>query len=88
MDFPPRMTDAAPVSWSELCPLPEEADPERVKNVVSPKDYEELEVGPSKKFFFRKNMTPDERTKYRDLVISYSDVFAWSPTDLRVFQQR
>ena len=80
---PTRMTGSDPVSWSQARMYPEEQEPEKVKGVVSPKDYEEFEVGTGKKFFIGKTMNPEEKKEYGLLLASYSDVFAWAPTDLR-----
>ena len=80
---PSRMTGTDPVSWSRVPLYPEEQEPEKVKGVVSPKDFEELEVGTGKKFFIGKTMSPEEKKEYGRLLASYADVFAWAPTDLR-----
>lgn len=69
--------------WSQLQAEREEQQPEKIKGVVSPKDFEEVEVEPGKKFFMGKTMTSGEKKEYSQLLANYTDVFAWAPTDLR-----
>ena len=80
---PTRMTRSDPVSWNQACMYPEEQEPEKVKGVVSPKDFKEFEVELGKKFFIGKTMCPEEKKEYGLLLASYTDVFAWARTYLR-----
>ncbi|KAG0563109.1 hypothetical protein KC19_8G005200, partial [Ceratodon purpureus] len=50
---------------------------DRVKAVVSPEDYEAVEVQPGKKFHLGKNLSAAERVEYIKLLSEFSDVFAW-----------
>ena len=60
----------------------DEADPERIKNIVNPKDYEETEVADGKSFYLGKNLNEKEREGYMVVLKEFSDVFAWTPSDL------
>ena len=60
----------------------DEADPEQIKNIVNPKDYEETEVADGKSFYLGKNLNEKEREGYMAILKEFSDVFAWTPSDL------
>ena len=60
----------------------DEVEPERIKNIVNPKDYEELEVTDGKSFYQGKNLSKREREGYMVVLKEFSDMFAWMPSDL------
>ena len=60
----------------------DEADPERIKNIVNPKDYEETKVADGKSFYLGKNLNEKKREGYMAVLKEFSDVFAWMPSDL------
>ena len=62
--------------WSEIRVQPEEQEPDRIKNIVNPSDYEKVEVSPEKIFYLGKAMSTKERKAYVTLLGEYSDVFA------------
>lgn len=70
-----------PPQWSEL-PDSVIDGADRVKAVVSPEDYEAVEVQPGKKFHLGKNLSAAERVEYIKLLSEFSDVFAWETSDL------
>ena len=57
-------------------PTSEEVEPERIKNVVNPKDYEETEVTDGKSFYLGKNLNKREREGYMAVLKEFLDVFA------------
>ena len=60
----------------------DEVEPERIKNIVNPKDYEEMEVTDGKSFYLGKNLNIREREGYMAVLKEFLDVFAWTPFDL------
>ena len=62
--------------WNEIRVQPEEQDPERIKNVVNPSDYEKVEVNLGKAFYLGRTMNQKEKEDYIKLLKEYSDVFA------------
>ena len=69
-------------SWSEIWERSEESEPDPVKNIVSPTDYEKMEVEAGKTFYLGKTLNEEERTAYSKLLKEFVDIFAWSPSNL------
>ena len=63
-------------------PTSEEVELDQIKNVVNPKDYEETEVAEGRSFFLGKNLDKREREGYTVVLKEFSDIFAWTPSDL------
>jgi hypothetical protein len=61
---------------------PEEVYPEKIKTVVSPTDYGKEEGEQGKTFYISNDIKGEERVEYARILKDYSDVFAWTPTDL------
>ena len=61
---------------------PEESDPDRVKSIVNPADYSKVEVREGKAFYLANTLDEKERRSYVSLLSDFSDVFAWSPSNL------
>jgi hypothetical protein len=76
-------TEITGLEWSAFREQGEEQELDRIKNIVSPADYEKVEVAPGRTFLVRKSMNAKERASYMELLKEYSDVFAWGPTDLQ-----
>ena len=76
-------TEGTGLPWSAFRHDGEEHHPDPIKNIVSPADYEKVEVEPGRTFLMRKSMSPTERAGYVALLREYTDVFAWSPDDLQ-----
>jgi len=76
-------TESTGLEWSAFREQGEEQEPDRIKNIVSPADYEKVEVAPGRTFLVRKSMSANERASYMELLKEYSDVFAWGPADLQ-----
>ena len=70
------------LSWSEIRMNLDEIDPERTKGIVNPMHYESEEVSEGKSFYLGKKLSSMERTKYVIVLREFSDVFAWTPSDL------
>ena len=68
--------------WSEIRARTEESEPDPVKNIVSPMDYEKMEVEAGKTFYLGRTLDAEEKSAYSNLLKEFADVFAWSPTDL------
>ena len=51
-------------SLGEIRVKPNEADPERIKNIVNPKDYEEAKLSDGKSFYLGRNLSKEEREGY------------------------
>ena len=67
---------------------PEESNPDRVKSIVNPTDYSKIEVGTGKAFYLDNTLEEKERRSYVSLHLDFSDVFAWSPSDLSEISSR
>jgi hypothetical protein len=50
--------------------------------IVSPTDYGKEEVERGKTFYISNDIKGEEREEYARILRDYSDVFAWTPTDL------
>jgi hypothetical protein len=81
-NLPPSGTRSEDVEWGGLLSDPEEAYPEKIKIVVSPTDYGKEEVEQGKTFYISNDIKGEERAEYARILKVYSDVFAWTPTDL------
>ena len=68
--------------WSTIRATAEEQEPDQIKNVVRPSDYEKVEVQEGKSFFLSKSLSATEKKKYVKLLSEYVDVFAWASSDL------
>ena len=69
-------------SWSEIRARTEESEPDLVKNIVSPTDYEKMEVETGKTFYLGRTLNEEEKSAYSKLLKEFADVFAWSPSDM------
>ena len=69
-------------SWSEIRARTEESELDLVKNIVSPTDYEKMEVETGKTFYLGRTLNEEEKSAYSELLKEFADVFAWSPSDL------
>ena len=69
-------------SWSEIRTRTEESEPDPVKNIVSPTDYEKMEVEIGKTFYLGRTLNEEEKLAYSKLLKEFADIFAWSPSDL------
>ena len=78
---PSGSRQTAPV-WGELDELPEVDEADRIKSVVAPDDYESFSLPEGKSFFLGKHLSDAERDEYLQLLMEYTDVFAWAPSDL------
>jgi hypothetical protein len=81
-NLPLSGTRSENVEWGGLLSDPEEVYPEKIKTVVSPTDYGKEEVEQGKTFYISNDIKGGERAEYARILKDYSDVFAWSPTDL------
>ena len=68
--------------WSEIRTEPEESDPDRIKSIVNPTDYSKVETQEGKAFYLANALDDKERRSYVSLLSNFSDVFAWSPSNL------
>ena len=68
--------------WSKIRARTEESEPDPVKNIVSPTDYEKMEVEAGKTFYLERTLDEEEKSAYSKLLKEFADVFAWSPSDL------
>ena len=69
--------------WSKIRARTEESEPDLIKNIVSPMDYEKVEAKAGKTFYLGRTLDKEERTTYSRLLKEFSDVFAWTPSDLK-----
>ena len=69
-------------SWSEIRAGTEESEPDPVKNIVSPTDYEKMEVETGKTFYLGRTLNEEGKSAYSKLLKEFADVFAWSPSNL------
>ena len=83
-ELPPiGLSRTSEYQWNEIRAQPEEQEPDRIKNIVDPSDYDKVEVAPGKDFFLGRTMRGTEKESYVKLLKEFSDVFAWNPTDLQ-----
>ena len=68
--------------WSEIRMEPEEGNLGRIKGIVNPTDYSKVETKEGKVFYLANTLDNNERQSYVSLLSEFSDVFAWSPSDL------
>ena len=68
--------------WSEIQTEPKERDPDRIKTIVSPADYSKVETKEGRAFYLANALDNNEKQSYVGLLSEFSDVFAWSPSDL------
>ena len=68
--------------WSEIRTEPEERDPDRIKTIVSPTDYSKVETKEGRAFYLANALDNNEKQSYVSLLSEFSDIFAWSPSDL------
>ena len=68
--------------WSEIRMEPEESNPDRIKSIVNPMDYSKVKTGEGKTFYLTNTLDKKKRRSYVSLLSDFSDVFAWSPSDL------
>ena len=68
--------------WSEIRTEPEEGDPDRIKSIVNPTDYSKVKTKEGKAFYLANTLDNNDRLSYVSLLLEFSDVFAWSPSDL------
>ena len=83
-ELPPvGLTESSEYPWNKIRAQPDEQEPDRIKSIVNPLDYKKVEVSPEKSFYLGKTMSKKERGDYMTLLKVYSDVFAWTPSDLK-----
>ena len=70
-------------SRSEVKARTKECDPDLIKNIVSPTDYDKTKVENGKTFYLGRTLDEAERSTYSKLLKEFLDVFAWSPSDLK-----
>ena len=68
--------------WSEIRMQPEESEPDRIKSIVNPTDYSKVETREGKAFYLANTLDDKDMQSYVSLLSEFSDVFAWSPSDL------
>ena len=68
--------------WSEIRTKLEEGDPDRIKNIVNPTEYSKVEIKEGKAFYLANVLDNNDKRSYVSLLSEFSDVFAWSPSDL------
>ena len=68
--------------WSEIRTKPEEGNPDRIKSIVNPTDYSKVETKEGKAFYLANALDDEDRRSYVSLLSDFSDVFAWSPSEL------
>ena len=68
--------------WSEIRTEPEERNPDRIKAIVNPTDYSKVETKEGRAFYLANALDNNEKQSYVSLLSEFSDVFAWSPSDL------
>ena len=68
--------------WSEIRTQLEEGDPDRIKSIVNPTDYSKVETKEGKAFYLANALDSKDKQSYVSLLSEFSDVFAWSPSDL------
>ena len=68
--------------WSEIRTEPEEGNPDRIKSIVNPTEYSEVETKEGKTFYLANALNDNDKRLYVSLLSEFSDVFAWSPLDL------
>ena len=76
------MTEHSDLQWNEIRIQAEEQEPNWIKNVVNPSNYEKVELAPERAFYLEKTMSRKEKGDYTELLKEYSDVFAWTLLDL------
>ena len=68
--------------WNKIRVEPEESDPDRIKSIVNPTDYSKFKVGAGKAFYLGNTLDKKEMRTFARLLTDFSDVCAWSPSDL------
>ena len=68
--------------WSEIRMEPDESNPYRIKSIVYPTDYSKVETKEGRTFYIANALDDKDRQSYVSLFSDFSDVFAWSPSDL------
>ena len=81
--LPVGLTDHSNLEWNAIWIKTEGQEPDWIKNVVNPSDYEKVEVAPERAFYLGKAMSRKEKEDYVELLKEYSDVFVWTLSDLR-----
>ena len=70
------------LQWNTIRIQAEEQEPNRIKNVVNPSDYDKVEVEPERAFYLGKTLNRLEKEDCVELLRRYSNVFVWTPLDL------
>ena len=60
----------------------EEDELEQIKGIVNPTEYEKMEVADGNIFYHEKDLSDEEQIEYMTLLKEFSDVFAWTSSDL------
>ena len=68
--------------WSDIRTEPEEGDPDRIKSIVNPTDYSKVETKEGRAFYLANTLDNGDMRSYVSLLSDFSDVSAWSPSDL------
>ena len=61
------LTEHSNHQWNEIRVQAKEQEPNQIKNVVNPSDYEKVEDSPEKTFYLCKTMSKEERGDYVEL---------------------
>ena len=61
---------------------PEEDNPGRIKGIVNPTDYSKVETKEGKAFYLANTLDDNDKQSYVSRLSEFSNVFAWSPSDL------
>ena len=61
---------------------PEESNLGRIKSIVNPTDYSKVETKEGKAFYLANTLDDKDRRSYVSLLSEFSNVFAWSPSEL------
>ena len=76
------LTNHLNIEWNTIRIQAEEQEPNQIKNVVNPSNYEKVEVALERTFYLEKTMSWKGKEDYVELLKEYPDVFAWAPLDL------
>ena len=60
----------------------EESNAGRIKSIVNPMDYSKVKTQQGRTFYLANTLDDTDRQAYVSLLSEFSDVFAWSPSDL------
>ena len=82
-NLPTGEGEAAESGWENLAFFSEEVNLEKVKPVVSPTEYEKVDVAPKRSFYLNKLLTDRVKSGYIELLREYINIFAWESSNLK-----